>query len=168
MVARHQASTTDTDARFVELDGCFNFRDLGGYVTADGRQVRRRMIYRADALHRLTVTGRDGLTKLDIRTVIDLRTPTEVTQRAWQAPSTWTGRWHHLPLRPATPDWSGLTTEQAANHNLAVEHYRETVQQAARRWRPFSPPSRHPAQSRWSSTAPRVRTEPASWPPWTG
>lgn len=51
MVARHQASTTDTDARFVELDGCFNFRDLGGYVTADGRQVRRRMIYRADALH---------------------------------------------------------------------------------------------------------------------
>jgi len=47
MAPRHQASITDADAdadagaRFVDLDGCFNVRDLGGYPAADGRVVRR-------------------------------------------------------------------------------------------------------------------------------
>src|SRR5690349_18304552 len=40
--------------RRVDLEGCLNFRDLGGYPTADGRRIRWRHVYRSDALHHLT------------------------------------------------------------------------------------------------------------------
>lgn len=131
MAARHQTDTAEDDvgARFVEMEGCFNVRDLGGYPTADGREVRRGQIYRADALHRLTAAGRDRLATLEINTVIDLRTADEVTHRSWQPEPQWPGRRHHIRLRAATPNWSGLTTKQAADPDLAVAHYRDTVQQ---------------------------------------
>ncbi|MCB0996287.1 MAG: tyrosine-protein phosphatase, partial [Acidimicrobiales bacterium] len=38
--------------RRVELDGCYNFRDLGGYATSDGGTVRSGVVYRTDSLHR--------------------------------------------------------------------------------------------------------------------
>ena len=40
--------------RIVKLEGCLNFRDLGGYPTGDGRALRWRRVFRSDALHRLT------------------------------------------------------------------------------------------------------------------
>ena len=40
--------------RRIELEGCFNFRDLGGYPTEDGRRLRWRMLFRSDALHHLS------------------------------------------------------------------------------------------------------------------
>ena len=46
--------TTATPTRNLTLDGVFNFRDLGGYPTADGRHVRWRTVFRADGLGRLT------------------------------------------------------------------------------------------------------------------
>ena len=56
------------------LDGAYNFRDLGGLPTADGRCVRRGLLYRSDTLQALTPQDvaflRDTLT---IRLVIDLR-----------------------------------------------------------------------------------------------
>lgn len=63
----------DLSERFLSLDGCFNFRDLGGYPTADGRTVRRGLVYRSDALHRLTALGNETFHALKIATVIDLR-----------------------------------------------------------------------------------------------
>lgn len=119
----------DADGRFLTLDGCFNFRDLGGYPTIDGQLVRRGTVYRADALHRLSTAGRAGLAQLGIAAVIDLRTPAEVSDRSWQPAPQWPGRWRHLPLREATPNWGGLTTEQAADPNLAIQHYIETVRE---------------------------------------
>ena len=38
-----------TPKRRVEIEGCNNFRDLGGYPTSDGRRVRWRVLFRADA-----------------------------------------------------------------------------------------------------------------------
>ena len=64
-----------SDNRRIEFEGVANFRDLGGYETADGRTVRWRQLFRSDALHYMTkrdaVRARD---ELGIRTVIDLRT----------------------------------------------------------------------------------------------
>ena len=60
--------------RLIPLEGCLNFRDLGGYPTADGRRVRWRRLFRSDALHLLTTADvahvRDDL---GIGDVIDLR-----------------------------------------------------------------------------------------------
>ena len=66
-------------ARYIELDGCYNFRDLGGYAARDGLTVRQGRLFRSDALHHLTgadVTRiRDGL---GLRLVIDVRSEHEV------------------------------------------------------------------------------------------
>jgi protein-tyrosine phosphatase len=66
-----------TDRR-IPLTAGFNFRDLGGIATADGRHVRSGVLYRADALHRLTDDDLDVLRRLGLRTVIDLRTQGEI------------------------------------------------------------------------------------------
>lgn len=64
--------------RRLPFEGAFNFRDLGGYPTADGRTVRWRTLYRADAVHRLPDEELDVLAERGVRTIIDLRTADEV------------------------------------------------------------------------------------------
>ena len=39
----------------IQLSGATNFRDLGGYRTEDGRQVRWRRVFRSDALRLMGV-----------------------------------------------------------------------------------------------------------------
>jgi protein-tyrosine phosphatase len=58
------------------LDGASNFRDLGGYPTADGRVVRNGMVFRSGALHALTDADQERLQELGVRVAVDLR-PTE-------------------------------------------------------------------------------------------
>jgi protein-tyrosine phosphatase len=71
------AATESTDRpareRLVALDGCRNFRDLGGYVAADGRTVRWGRLYRADALGSLSPDDLERLAGLGLRTICDLR-----------------------------------------------------------------------------------------------
>lgn len=126
---RHDGTTqADQQAgRFVHLDGCFNFRDLGGYPALGGLTVRRGRVYRSDALHRLTPRGTQALSALDITTVIDLRAPAEVSRRAWQPPPGWRGKHLHIPLRPAIPDWTAYSKAQLDAPGFAALHYLETV-----------------------------------------
>ena len=67
--------------RALAFEGCVNFRDLGGYRTADGLEVGWRRLFRADGLHRLTEADRRQLIDLGVATVIDLRTVDEAEQR---------------------------------------------------------------------------------------
>jgi protein-tyrosine phosphatase len=65
--------------RQIELEGCHNFRDLGGYPAAGGKSVRWRTLFRADGLHDLT--QRDVLHlrgELGLGEVVDLRSSGEV------------------------------------------------------------------------------------------
>src|SRR5262245_54031935 len=75
--ARHRygrcVTTTEPD-RHLALDGCFNFRDLGGYATSDGRVTRWRRLFRADGPHALTEADAAVVAELDLTTILDLRT----------------------------------------------------------------------------------------------
>lgn len=64
--------------RRLKLTGSFNFRDLGGYETADGRQVRRRRLFRSDALHGLTPEDMTQLDEIGLTAVFDLRSAMEL------------------------------------------------------------------------------------------
>ncbi|CAN5373417.1 tyrosine-protein phosphatase [soil metagenome] len=64
--------------RRLELAGSFNFRDLGGYETADGRIVRWRRLFRSDALHRLTPEDIQQLDEIGLTAVFDLRSSYEL------------------------------------------------------------------------------------------
>jgi protein-tyrosine phosphatase len=54
-----------------------NFRDIGGYRTADGRWVKMGMIYRSDQLDRLSDADLAALGTLGLGLVADLRTQSE-------------------------------------------------------------------------------------------
>jgi protein tyrosine/serine phosphatase len=62
--------------REIVLEGCVNFRDLGGYPAEDGR-VRPGRLFRSDALHELTGPDVARLRELGLTTVIDLRSDFE-------------------------------------------------------------------------------------------
>jgi hypothetical protein len=64
--------------RILSLTGAYNFRDLGGYPTTDGRYTRWNRLFRSDSLHELTEEDLLVLRGLSLTSVIDLRTPTEV------------------------------------------------------------------------------------------
>lgn len=73
--------------RHLAWDGCFNVRDLGGLATADGRPIRRGVIVRSDAASRLTAAGWAAARAHGVRTVIDLRDPSEYEQEVAPRPA---------------------------------------------------------------------------------
>jgi len=66
--------------RVTNFSTVFNFRDVGGYAGLDGRAVRWRRLYRSDSPHRICGLDQETFTALSIRTVIDLRRPTEAAR----------------------------------------------------------------------------------------
>ncbi len=67
--------------RHLPIEGTHNFRDVGGYPTADGGVTRWGTLFRSDSLHALTDTGHQALIDLGIRSSIDLRDDGEVSER---------------------------------------------------------------------------------------
>jgi protein-tyrosine phosphatase len=89
----------DSDpARLVTLEAVHNFRDLGGYATADGRTTLWRTLYRADGLYRLTPADVAALEPLGLRTVIDLRSAPELDERGRFPVDAHPVVYHHLPI----------------------------------------------------------------------
>jgi protein-tyrosine phosphatase len=91
------------ETRHIAFDRLHNFRDLGGYRTAEGRVVHWGRLYRSDSLAKLSTAEHpadwERFLALGVRTVIDLRYPWEIEN--W-------GR---------VPEFGGL-----AFHNLSIEH----------------------------------------------
>lgn len=73
-------ANAETINRELSLEGSMNFRDLGGLQTSDGQKVRTGRVFRSDALHRLTARDIAVLSRLEIATLIDLRSPAEIEQ----------------------------------------------------------------------------------------
>lgn len=85
--------------RVIELQGCLNFRDLGGYPTRAGRKLRWRQLFRSDGLHHLTAADVAFLRdELRIDEVIDLRSTAEVRTDGIGPLGGEPIRRHHLPL----------------------------------------------------------------------
>jgi len=66
--------------QLIELATLPNLRDVGGWPTADGRIVRRGMVFRSTALHSLSDDDSEHLQSLNITTIYDLRTAKERTE----------------------------------------------------------------------------------------
>jgi protein-tyrosine phosphatase len=81
--------------RHVAFERLHNFRDLGGYRSADGRTVARRTLYRSDSLGKLRGADWERFLALGVRTVIDLRYPWEIEAKG-RVPEA--GRFHYVNL----------------------------------------------------------------------
>jgi protein-tyrosine phosphatase len=63
--------------RLLNFQGIDNFRDLGGYPTTDGKQVKWGLLYRTGTLAHATASDLQALHALQLRTLIDFRSTQE-------------------------------------------------------------------------------------------
>ncbi|MEU6141624.1 tyrosine-protein phosphatase [Streptomyces sp. NPDC047081] len=114
--------------RHIAFDGLCNFRDLGGYRTADGRRVRPGRLYRADSLGKLRSGTADWsrFLSLGVRTVIDLRHPWEVESRG-RVPSDPSFTYHNLSIEHRPYNQAALAPDVDPGPYLA-ERYMEVAE----------------------------------------
>jgi protein tyrosine/serine phosphatase len=79
----------------VDVAGCVNFRDAGGWRTVDGGEVRRGRLYRSDDPIRITPEGRRAVERLGLAMVVDLRQQTQFSRTPGFADR---DRTSHVPL----------------------------------------------------------------------
>lgn len=112
--------------RRIPFDGCFNFRDLGGYRTRDGLVVRSRRLFRADGPHALTDADGAMLRTLSVTTVLDLRTVDEAAERGHYAAVVPHVVTHPLPMMDVLPEMDAL--ESWADPAVVAARYREMLE----------------------------------------
>jgi protein-tyrosine phosphatase len=111
------------------LDGGINFRDLGGNSVADGRRIKRGLLFRSGSLERLTESDCAFLAGVPVRSVLDYRDADEVQAKPdvlWQGAD-----YHHFPANPLSSEVNAnlekLTNETLAGFNaqaFMLELYR--------------------------------------------
>jgi protein-tyrosine phosphatase len=135
-------ATLDQPSPHWSLEGCCNFRDLGGYRAAGGT-LRSRRLFRSDSLATASATDRAQLSSLGVATVLDLRSAGEVSLAGRYAGA---GVVHHnLPLgdpiaEAATVGWRD--PEQVAVHYL--ELLRSSDESIAEAFAILTDPSAYP------------------------
>jgi len=109
-------ATRVVSVRRLPLEGAKNFRDLGGYRTADGHYVRWGLVYRSGYLADLTKTDYEYLNSLGIRLVCDVRADGERTR----SPTEWTGSSPEFLSVPIGPNRDGTLTAEDLKRRVAA------------------------------------------------
>ena len=111
MINAHVDEIVNHPRRLIGLEAVHNFRDLGGYATADGRSTRWRTLFRSDGLYRLR--GADDMSRvrqLGLKSVIDLRTEREQREQGIFPTDDIEVTFHHLSIVDVT--WSDTETPE--------------------------------------------------------
>lgn len=82
--------------RLLDINSGHNFRDLGGYQTADGRTIKWRQLLRTGSLATLSNDDLTTLAQIPVTQDIDLRGQAEVRQMPDRVPQS--AAYYHLPV----------------------------------------------------------------------
>lgn len=72
--------------RLLNFEGISNFRDLGGYQTTDGKEVKWGRLYRSGTFAEASRADLAGLAQLDLNTFIDFRSSIEKAEEPNRLP----------------------------------------------------------------------------------
>jgi protein-tyrosine phosphatase len=108
-------ATRVVSIRRLPLEGARNFRDLGGYLTSDGRYVRWGLAYRSNYLVNLTAKDSEYLNSLGIRLVCDVRAEGERIR----APDHWLGHPPEFLSVPIGPNRDGTLAPDELKRRVA-------------------------------------------------
>ena len=130
-----------TAERRLPLQGLDNFRDLGGYATADGRHVGWGRLYRSNDLSGLTRDDREYLSRIGLRLVCDFRSDRERLQKPSRAIEPEPPRSLDLPVDAEGMD-PGVLQEKIRTGGIAAlgaeklmhNAYRSFVSDHSARW----------------------------------
>jgi protein-tyrosine phosphatase len=97
--------------RALPLPKAPNLRDLGGYRTLDGRQVKWGLLYRSGALDKLDESDQRYLERLQLLRVVDLRSQQEVEDAPDRLPPALLARRIEMPIIAGNIDVRALTSK---------------------------------------------------------
>lgn len=126
--------------RHWRLHGASNFRDLGGYPTADGRQLRWKQLYRSDHLGGLTADDQAALQRAGVTRSLDFRGVHERAETPYHVPGL---TQHTLAIEPTVVQRmhdlvaQGQQLTAADTVGLMEELYRSLVLDAAPQFAAF-------------------------------
>ncbi|WP_313801239.1 tyrosine-protein phosphatase [Sphingobium sp.] len=116
-----EAVTLTPEGR-LPLESAFNLRDFGGYATADGRCVKRGMLYRSGTMALLTDADAAHLRSLGIKAICDFRRGNERSAEPT--------RWHGAEVDYFCRDYaesSGLLGEMLKRDGATADDMRQTM-----------------------------------------
>jgi protein-tyrosine phosphatase len=119
--------------RWVRLDQCENFRDLGGHPTRLGQSVRHGLLYRADTLENLSDEDHRRFAALGVVTVIDLRASCEIEKRGRLDLTRQAVRYVHVPFVDVVGDPTLWDPADAARPDYPIEGYQQMLADGAGR-----------------------------------
>lgn len=128
-------------SRVVPLEGGVNFRDLGGYQTQDGQQVRWRKLFRCGHLNSLTDNDVEALADLGVSQIHDFRRFEEQTNtpsRSFAPHPIETINDYNMAIGSLEPFWQVLRAGEMSNaqaHKIVVEGYRAGVEEVVPHYR---------------------------------
>lgn len=94
--------------KHIPLEGAYNFRDLGGYPTNDKRYTRWGLLYRSDGLSELTTNDWAVLEDRNVKTIIDLRSKSEVSSAGIDNPEDI--KYYNISLMKSLDHMKGLNS----------------------------------------------------------
>jgi protein-tyrosine phosphatase len=116
-------------SRVHHIPGLYNLRDLGGFVTSNGKITRTNVFWRGDSPHRINASNIAYFTDHQITTVIDLRHDHE--QRTAPNPLATQSDINYvaIPLFQATHHTTNVITRLDEFYIYLLEHSRSPIQQ---------------------------------------
>src|SRR5690606_33103037 len=67
----------ESESSTIQFEKLHNFRDIGGFLTEDGKLMKRGLYFRSDSLHSFSINDINKIQGFQIKSIIDLRTPNE-------------------------------------------------------------------------------------------
>lgn len=105
---------------FVEVEGIFNIRSIGGYKTKDSAHlVKPGLLFRSGETSGITEAGKQQLIALGIRRVFDLRTQLEISSYKTAAPDIPGVEFVRVPVGKEDP-WDAGSVELRLGYLLPV------------------------------------------------
>lgn len=91
-----------------QFKGMPNFRDMGGLQTVDGRWMKSGILYRSDNPSKLSEEEIDRLRVLQLKLIIDLRTPNERKNKVLKLSESDGTRIVHVPILQNDRDYTNM------------------------------------------------------------
>lgn len=128
--------------REIILQGTYNFRDIGGYQTQEGKQIKWGKIYRSAVLSNLTIEDLQLLEVLKIKTVIDFRGPKETAVFPDKIPNN--ARYVQLAAgskNDEPDDWAAMAEDMKTKSELETDRealtYYKNIKSFGKRYKPM-------------------------------
>ncbi len=114
----------------IQLDGASNFREIGGLKTQNGF-IKSGLLFRSDDLSALSKNDLQIISRLNLKTIIDLRTPNEIKYKPDKLPVDNSIRTINVPFFHQKRDynqlqimWFLITNSKKTNFEKFIkEHY---------------------------------------------